>query len=234
MIVLPQDGRLRLVTQPDHARLAAEVLALWRSDGMPEHPRRRELLFAVREHDNGWREADAAPSVDPHGGRPYDFLSLPAPRRIELWSRGVDRFAPDRPYAALLIVEHARRIHRDRASDPLWAPFFEHLDELRSELESRAGAARRQVEADYRWLALADELSLAACGGRPTPMERDGRRVELREDRLRIDPFPLAGATTFELACRFVADRRYAGDADLGGELAAAVWRRQRLTVCPG
>src|SRR5262249_53740757 len=66
---------LRLVTQPDHAHLSGELLSLWRADGLPAHPRRAETLFAGREHDNGWREADAAPRWDAAAGRPRDFLT---------------------------------------------------------------------------------------------------------------------------------------------------------------
>ena len=70
VIVVDKGDLLRVITQPDHARFAAELLSLWRADGLPEHPRREQLLFAVREHDNGWREADAAPWVDPATQKP--------------------------------------------------------------------------------------------------------------------------------------------------------------------
>ena len=71
----PMDGRLLVVSQNDHAHFAAELLALWRADGLPDHPRRRRLLFAAREHDNGWRETDSAPFCDREKGRPHDFMS---------------------------------------------------------------------------------------------------------------------------------------------------------------
>ena len=70
MIVVPEGATLLLVTQPDHAHLSGELLSLWRAGGLPENPRRADLLFAAREHDNGWREADAAPRWDAARGRP--------------------------------------------------------------------------------------------------------------------------------------------------------------------
>ena len=36
MIVVDEGEELRIVTQPDHARFAAELLSLWRSDGLPD------------------------------------------------------------------------------------------------------------------------------------------------------------------------------------------------------
>ena len=82
MIVATAGHQLQIVTQGDHARFAAELLSLWRADDLPEHPRRDDLLFAVREHDNGWLEADAAPRVDRATGRPHGFETIPiAPRQ---------------------------------------------------------------------------------------------------------------------------------------------------------
>ncbi len=51
---------------------------------------------------------------------------------------------------------------------------------------------------------------------------------------LLLDPFPLAGATTFRIACRVIRDRRYAGDADFGTELATARWRQYAVRVTSG
>src|SRR3954471_10118548 len=121
MIVHPEAETLLLFTQPDHAHFSGELLTLWRSDGLPDHPRRAEILFAGREHDNGWREADAAPRWNaeaPGGGLPHDFISMPRPERIEIWERGTARFAGSHPYAAQLITRHALTLHRDRRHDP--------------------------------------------------------------------------------------------------------------------
>ena len=234
MIVLPSDSRLRLITQPDHARLAAEILSLWHADGLPEHPRRADLLFAVAEHDNGWREADSAPYVDARTGRPHTFLDLPDGHRREIWSRGMERFAEDRPYPALLVLEHARTLHADRRPEADWESFFQRLDELRGELLGGSAVPERQLAADYRWLALADDLSLAVCGGHRSELEHGGYRARLSGDELGIEPFPLVGATTFRVACRYVPDRPYRGDADLGVELAKARWETLSVRLRPG
>lgn len=231
MIVIAQGGHLRLVTQPDHARLAAEVLALWRADGVPEHPRRTDLLVAVREHDNGWREPDAAPRVDA-SGRPLDFRDAPEPMRRALWLRAVERFADERPYLALLAARHALTLHRDRRGREDWREWFEELDERRPELLERTGLTEEELEEDYRWLLLADTLSLALCGA--FAQVRQGRwRASRRDGDLALEPFPLAGATTFRVPCRHLPDRPYAGEADLAGDLAAARWEEVPVHLVP-
>lgn len=238
MIVAPApdtSARHLVITQPDHARFSAELLSLWRA--LADHPRREELLFAVREHDNGWRETDAAPHWDAEQGRPHDFLSLPRTERIELWQRGTARFAGEHPYASLLIVRHAVRLHRERSGEE-WQAFREYLDELYRGLAEETNAPEEQVDADYRWLDLADLISLAVCNGWSEPFGRYGFQGQLltREQAgtLRLDPFPLAGATAFRIPCRRIPARAYRGDADLGGELAAARWEDLRVRVAPG
>jgi hypothetical protein len=234
MIVAPEGGRLLLVTQPDHAHFSAELLSLWRAGGLPDHPRRRELLFAVREHDNGWRETDAAPRCNAGNGRPYDFLSLPREERIELWQRGTARYAGEHPYAALLVTRHALRLHQERRGHEDWQPLLDYLDELYRGLIEATGATPEEIDADYRWLDLADLLSLGVCSRWPEPFGRYDIRARLRGGTLHLEPFPLTGSTVFWVACRRIPDRAYRGDADLGGELAAARWEELPVRIAPG
>ena len=230
MIVATESSLHLLITQPDHARFSAELLSLWRP--LADHPRREELLFATREHDNGWRETDAAPHWDAERGRPHDFLSLPRGERIELWQRGTARFAGERPYASLLIARHAIRLHQERSGEE-WQGFREYLDELYRGLAEETEAPEEQVEADYRWLDLTDLISLAVCNGWSEPFGRYGFRGQFEDGTLRLDPFPLAGATAFRIPCRRIPVRAYRGDADLGGELAAARWEELPVRVAP-
>ena len=233
MIVVADRGELRLVTQPDHARFGAQLLALWRDPELRLHPRRERLITAVREHDNGWHEADAAPRISRTTGRPHDFRSLPDEQRRELWRRGIGRFAEEAPYVALLIAEHSRQIHGSRHAEPGWGPFLDELAERREELLEAAGLAAADLAADYRWLELADSLSLAVCCRSPTPVVDARLTARQGAGELELDPFPLAGATTFEIPCRHIADRRYRGEADLASALGTARWTRMPVRCRP-
>ncbi|MEO1085476.1 MAG: DUF3891 family protein [Acidobacteriota bacterium] len=234
MIVAPFGDQLLLTTQTDHAALAAELLALWRIDDLPRNPRRETLLLAAREHDNGWQEADSAPRRR-DDGRPQDFMSIPPDLRREIWNRGVHRHAQSRPEAALFILEHALNLHRRRAASTAWRPLIKDWQALREELIEGTGIDPETVAADYRLLDAADTLSLAVCAGWGKPGEHAGVRYSARIDaegaELQLDPFPLAGVTTFTLACRNIENRSYTSDVDLGVTLASSRWMRLPVRV---
>ena len=103
MIVRQFADSLLLITQPDHAHLAREVMG--RALPLARHPRRDAILLAVREHDNGWAEPDAEPIIGPSGDV-ADFIAAPIAVRQGVWPRAVARLAGD-PWAAALVAQHA-------------------------------------------------------------------------------------------------------------------------------
>lgn len=236
MIILREGSQLVVTTQPDHAFFSGELLGLWRTGGFEQHPRRQELIFAAREHDNGWREADSAPRVDPTTQRPHTFQTIPRPVRFEIWRAGVERFYEDHPYASLLVAHHALELHRDHRGQPEWEDgLFSFLEESIGDLAERCEISQEEVRRDYGFLEVTDLISLAACSGWSGSFERAGTRFSVQpgasESIVRVDPFPLAGATRFEVASRRIVDRIYEDGVDLAVTLASARWYKQVIRV---
>jgi hypothetical protein len=57
--------------------------------------------------------------------------------------------------------------------------------------------------------------------------------ARLRAGELEIEPFPLAGATTFEIPGRRIPDRPYGGEADLARALGTARWTPSPIRCRP-
>ncbi|MDX1630338.1 MAG: DUF3891 family protein [Thermoanaerobaculia bacterium] len=231
MLVRVEEDRFVLVTQSDHAHLASELLALWRDPELLEHPRRQSLLQAIRLHDNGWREVDSAPRVDPDSGAPLSFDEIDEELRMEIWRRGILRYGEEDPYTALLVLTHARELHPER---PGMVELVAELEESKETWLEEVGLRPAEIEDDYHWLAVADLLSLVAVnrwsGTRDVHGECEARS---RDGELLLDPFFLAGATRFSVPCRRIPRRDYEGDSDLTLELATARWKKDILRVCP-
>jgi hypothetical protein len=227
MIVREDGGRFLLITQPDHARLARDIVSAVGTEPVLRGGTRDSILLATLEHDNGWLEVDAEPTIDPATSRPCDFINGPAGVKHELWPRGIRRAALADPRAGALIAEHALTVYSYRAGEPEWQPFFTRITALRDDLLRQIGAfdgpARDSFQREYRCVRVGDLLSLQFCNGWTMPQETFGYRSQLSGGTLTVSPDPFGGsAVTLRVLARPIPARPYASDGDLRAALAAA------------
>lgn len=221
-MILRRDGSSWwCIQQIDHAAMAAELMAAWNT--LRDHPRREAVLFAIRQHDNGWIEEDAHTHVD-GSGEPLDFISVPAAVKHRIWPRAVARIERDHPYEAALVAQHALTVHGQQRMDAAWGPFFQTMEGLRSRLLERAGAwADASLDEDYRYVQLGDQLSLIFCNGWTAPFPRHGGRSVLQGTTLVTTPDPFDGATVpIRVTARRIPARGYDSPADLRATIDAA------------
>ena len=224
MIIRPLGASELLITQPDHAALAARILGAWEEDALRRSPRRREILLAVGEHDNGWQEVDAAPLLDPATGRMLDFTEAPADVRQAVWPRGVERLSAASSYAAALVAQHAIHIYGRWRDDDGWQSFFAVMQEARNRELHRARQSLEDLLADYQFVRIGDLISLAFCNGW-TDVEDDGfgRTVRFDRSRVAVTPNPFGGnAVPIEVTGREMPAGRFASDAEARRAFAAA------------
>ena len=211
MIVRDDGSELVLITQPDHAGLSGRIIDAWQANGLPRRARRPTVLLAAREHDNGWREVDAAPTVDQRTGRPHDFMNAPGEIKRAIWPRGVARLAPTDPMAAALVAQHALTV-LDREATAAWQAFFTGIEAERDRLLGRGaydGDLRRLLD-DYRLVFLSDLLSLIFCCGWRRRFDSEGYGIVLNGTTLTIDPDPFGGAQIpLSVAARQIPNRGY-------------------------
>lgn len=215
MIVRTLDNRLQLITQPDHAHLAARIM---------EHcvelvalPRRAPIMNAIAEHDNGWEEEDSAPIVN--DGKIVDFINAPVDVRHRVWPRAVMRLSED-PFAAALVAQHAITIHERFRGDEEWAPFFGEMAMLRNAMVDKSGARLDELAVEYAFVRLGDLISLSFCTTGIELQPYGDWSVQCTRSRVVVTPDPFGGRIIpIEISAREIADGPYSSDQELREEL---------------
>ena len=224
MIIQRAQESLLFITQPDHAALAEHIMRHWSAHAFDDHPRRAAILFAVREHDNGWIEEDQETHIAADG-TPLDFTSVPAAVKHRIWPRAAERIGRDRRYEAALIAQHALTVHGGQRTDPEWRAFFDRMTRIRGTLMAALPLmSRGRFLADYRFVRIGDLLSLVFCNGWSEPQTLpDGRRTILKGATLEISPDPFNGCRVpLGVSARRLPARRYASAAELCAALEKA------------
>jgi hypothetical protein len=90
------DRQWALISQIEHARVAAELARRWRRPFFPVSPHAEqtaaamaELLDAIEHHDDGWDEWERAPDLDPEQGWPRSFTEMPLADSLAIWSKSI-------------------------------------------------------------------------------------------------------------------------------------------------
>lgn len=100
-----ENNRL-LISQPSHAWLSGQLAQFWGNEKFEKSEPWREVCLAAEQHDSGWIEWELNPEWNPETGLPYNFLTMPLPSHLEIWSKGSEWALTMNSYAALLISRH--------------------------------------------------------------------------------------------------------------------------------
>jgi hypothetical protein len=151
-----------LITQPAHAELAGTIAAHWgnaeftrpgyfAASSDPERVR-REVILAIEQHDNGWWEWEAAPSISDADDMPEglpEVLKDPV-AGMQRWRLGIPRLADLHPYASLLISDHAWWLYAAQFNDDSPAEFTHQLQQNRQTYPAELRPHAEQFLSDIR------------------------------------------------------------------------------------
>jgi len=194
-------------------------------------PRRDAILHAIAEHDNGWAEADAAPTVNPENGRIVDFVTAPLAVRHAVWPRGIARLAED-PWAAALVAQHAITVYDRFRSDAAWASFFAELEAARGAMLRASRMPLADLLDDYAFVRLADLISLTFCTGWTDEQRFGDWTIHPSGTRVVASPDPFGGASIpIEVEARELRNRPFRTDAELRAALSEAAMTTLRGEV---
>ena len=90
-----------LMSQVDHAHLASEIAAVWGNDVVASLPVPDLLVPAIRDHDEGWRDWEQTPAIDPETGKPRDFTAMPMRIATAIWSKSIEACGREMPSHAV-------------------------------------------------------------------------------------------------------------------------------------
>jgi len=213
-----------LFEQHEHALIAGEFALRWRERPDPLE----SILYAIVNHDLGWRELDQDVLWNEEKDRPYSFVDYPLDLKLPAQRRGIDAVEDHDPYAGCLCSMHYARFLLD-SERPEEVRFREAEMERQGGLRERTSDSERgNLERNFRFLRLCDGLSLFLClngpGGEDSPppypggFEFEGTRFEpvWEDDRtLRLDPNPFSEAFGLEIPYRTIGRERRPLGSDL-------------------
>lgn len=224
MIIRRLPSSLQLISQPQHAALAARIMRLWQPDHFPESPRKASILNAIEQHDNGYAEIDETLVVDEATGRLLDFIEISDALKRETSWRGIERLASD-PYAAALVAQHRLHVYRRYVDHPEWSAFFAQVTAAREAYIRAAGAVSLDVLLrDYAFVRAGDLASLAFCNNW-TDVDADGSGYAMRLEgtSMFIIPDPFGGRTiAIEIDAREIGPRSFGSVAEAQRVVASA------------
>jgi hypothetical protein len=79
-----------LISQVDHAHLAARMAEVWGNEQVPPLPWPELLVPAIRDHDEGWRDWERLPDIDPETLWPRNFTEMPPQESARIWSHNIE------------------------------------------------------------------------------------------------------------------------------------------------
>lgn len=187
MIIQEHGDHLILIRQTDHAVLSGYFARECGNEHFAPPQPLESFLLAATEHDNGWKEWESLPEIDPLTFLPYSFMSIPTEEHIDFYQRGIERVVKVDRYAGLLVSLHCANLYdRTRATMPgfsakyvksqetaIVSDFLQRLrlQQLRLKVDLRADPLTKDFS-DEKWLQAnaqrleaLDRLSLYFCLG---------------------------------------------------------------------
>lgn len=215
----------RLVTHPEHARIAAELAGAWGNDQFAPPEPLTSILYAVEHHDDGWIDRDAAPYLTADGkpeafsrtlvGTYAAFENIDLRAYLAVRAAATEVVAAVDPLAAVLVSMHTVNLLTEQADlatirpehRPLHAEFVAHQRAWQEATAQRLGVPADLRQRGFEFLQACDNLSLIVCSGyteprdlRHTHPDRSGRRRTIRATCARpgaweLDPWPFRQRT---------------------------------------
>jgi hypothetical protein len=231
-----------LITQYDHAVLSGKIMERWGNETFSSLDPREETLFAIREHDCGWKEWDSFPKIDPENGYPANFMEMKSSDQTAIWRRSFESHSEAHPYASALIALHFARFDRhlltrdpaDSYAKSLEIGINRFVSERLDIDVSKPGGMPAGVGINLRLLQVGDIISLALCHGwesreiADVPLDYEGGSTKLVLKsgdgfNFTLSPYPFSGTLPdISVQGLRLGKKNYSDDRELRSALDSA------------
>jgi hypothetical protein len=230
-----------LINQHDHAELAGDIMAYWGNDKFTRPEPYEEVIFAIREHDNGWKDWDSSPRINPENRYPMNFMEMDFPDQERIWTSCFKRHAAEHPYASALIALHFRKfngkvVNKNPNNSRAKTLCSEMNDFISRTLkikvsDSDSNSLPEEVKTNLRLVQIGDVISLALCHGwssieiNDVPLDYNGSEETLSitsddGNNFVITPYPFSQPSMrFSIRGRRINQKRFSNDEELRQKL---------------
>ncbi len=242
-----------LINQHDHAALSGQIMNYWGNEAFEPPAPQDEVLFAIAEHDNGWREWDYSPKIETQMGYPMNFMEMDFADQKAIWTRGFRAFSEEHPYASALMALHFRVFNQkiiDRNEDDGEAKSLNlEMNKfiagcLNMECsDSGLPPLPNKTRINLRLVQVGDIISLALCHGWPSididavPLNYAGTALRLKlassdGKNYKINPYPFSQDNLgFQIIGRKLVQKQFSSDEELRETIAEANLETLELSI---
>ncbi len=231
-----KDGWI-LINQHDHAGLSREIMKYWGDKQFSRTNLYNEVLFAIREHDNGWKEWDRSPKANPMNQYPMNFLEMNSSDQSEIWRRCFKRHSVEHPYTSALIALHFGKLNEKslnkNSNNGVARTLQTEISDFVSDMlkinipNFDLNSLPKDIQVNLRLVQIADIISLTLCHGwytieiKDAPLAYDSSVVTLNLKSVDgvdyvIAPYPFSESLIrLHVAGRRLNQKKFSNDNEL-------------------
>ncbi len=225
-----------LFTQFDHSVLSGEIMKYWGNKEFSKIDQDPRLIYAVTNHDHGWRDWDSNPRINPENHYPASFIDMyPGEQRV-IWSKCFEDIPDEYSYSSALIALHFSTFNNHLLSkNPGDRDILEFKDKINShvsdilnlDIANIENGLPGLVQRELKYIQIGDILSLTFCNGwesvsvKEVPLDHNGNTADLTvssNDGLNytVDPYPFSeNNIEFEISGIEISGTEFGSDAEL-------------------
>lgn len=175
MIIREQAQHFIMIEQHEHARLSGEIASRLLPELFIRDTYKKDVLYAIYEHDRAWIRVDEVPIWNDKEKKPYYFVNYPYPVKLRMYQTGIEEVEEHNSYAAYLVSRHFTHFPDIQNGTDEFSISFCEEEELRQQrLRQQAAPQEAEVvDQHYRLLQFCDDLSLYVCMNEPGVSKQD-------------------------------------------------------------